>query len=686
MLIEGQNVLWVGKFDLTKKNSFLVSNNTFYIFFDLTDPVKDFFSQWADKDFKSLTSNLFLNQLEKQFGEISAANKSNFLKTFTQDSSVELVFTYSKGKNLLLGDLVFILNKGPFKFNFIEKDEINDYISSRSQKNISTPEKMSEPPEDLKALSSSRDDLESQFQSQSSDIKKFVDEQNMRLNSERRLVKLIKDLAELNDIDDLLLILRKELKGFNYLREPLLIYTLDGESVFFSQMRNSERHEWYQNIKLDWPEKFTVAKGADLANWVNVLNRPISKLVLLPFSLDLSQRFFPKAKALLIVEDLSLADQQALSHQFLLDRQQILSMSLDRILIEYQLTLFSYRWEKVFDHLKDPVAVIDANYNVLRSNQKFLNHPDMQSFKCYKVFANRDTPCVGCPMEIEPAVDASVNPERIEFNNKSYRLLRNRIQAPGDQQVLYFHRYYDETQHDQILKTLFQLEKMSSLGELSGHLAHELNNPLTGVMALAQVLQASKEISPQIKKDLNEIETGARRSLGIIKNLMNFTKADQGESLIESLESISLDECVERTLPFLKTALRQHRLFVDLKTKEYLVRLVPQIFQQVIFNLIQNAVQALSEQGTIKIWSEVDEKNQRVKLLVEDNGVGIPPENINRIFDAFYTTKKEGQGTGLGLSISKQIVETFAGYMSVESKPGVFTRFKIEFPYEGSLK
>lgn len=674
---QNQSALWVGKFDHIDINTTSAKPDAFILFLDL-DEVR--IKNTIDTQIE-YSNNIYIfldNLLRKINPDFNNSFINDILKN--KDQKIKIIFCLVFN-DILCADISNTINKffsnkiriRCFKKNILaslnENSFIQEFIERDSSNNGLVLEKK-------KLQSNTTENLEQKFKTQTLDIKMFVDEQNIKLTSERRLIKLIKDLSELGDIDDLLVVLRKELKTFSYVREPTLIYTLDGSNIFFSQMRNLNREEWLQKSNLVWPEQFLVVKGQSLSDWVKVFNRPISKLLILPFRLDLSKRFFPNAKAMLLVEDLSGSDSNQQVHQFLQDRQQILSMSLDRILIEYQLSLFSYRWEKVFDNLKDPVAVIDSNFNVLRSNQAFAKHTQVKTHKCYNVFANRVEPCVGCPMRQNNRVKNEV----IQISTNNYRLMQNKIEDPESDKSIFFHRYYDETKHKQVLRTLFQFEKMSSLGELSGHLAHELNNPLSGIMGLAQVLQQSPEVNNQIKKDLFEIENGAKRSLEIIKNLMEFTNQNSS-TLNENFQLVSIDECVEKTIPLLKTALRQHRLFVDLKSKEYKVKLVPPMFQQVVFNLIQNAAQATKDHGSIKIWSEVDLVSKSVRLLVEDNGEGIADENKERIFDAFYTTKPEGFGTGLGLSLCKQVVEKFDGKISVESKLHEFTRFKIELPF-----
>lgn len=674
---QNQSALWVGKFDHIDIHTTIANPDTFILFLDLDEErIKNTIDTQIELANNAFT---FLDNLLRTINpDFNSSSVNSILKNKDKNNKVIFCLVFNDIFRADISNIIdkFFKNKiriRCFKKNILatlnENSSIQDFIEGESSTDSMVFETK-------KLQSNTTDNLEEKFKTQTLDIKMFVDEQNLKLTSERKLIKLIKDLSELGDINDLLVVLRKELKTFSYVREPTLIYTLDGSNIFFSQMRNLNREEWLQKFNLIWPEQFAVVKGQGLSDWVKVFNRPISKLLILPFRLDLSKRFFPNAKAMLLVEDLSGSDANLQVHQFLQDRQQILSMSLDRILIEYQLSLFSYRWEKVFDNLKDPVAVIDSNFNVLRSNQAFARHTQVKTHKCYNVFANRVEPCVGCPMSQKN----SVKNEVIQIGTNNYRLMQNKIEDSESENSIFFHRYYDETNHKQVLRTLFQFEKMSSLGELSGHLAHELNNPLSGIMGLAQVLQQSPEISNQIKKDLSEIENGAKRSLEIIKNLMEFTNQNSS-SLSENLQLVSIDECVEKTIPLLKTALRQHRLFVDLKSKDYKVKLVPSMFQQVVFNLIQNASQATKDHGSIKIWSEIDLQKNSVRLFVEDNGEGIADENKERIFDAFYTTKTEGFGTGLGLSLCKQVVEKFEGKISVESKLHEFTRFKIVLPF-----
>jgi len=146
---------------------------------------------------------------------------------------------------------------------------------------------------------------------------------------------------------------------------------------------------------------------------------------------------------------------------------------------------------------------------------------------------------------------------------------------------------------------------------------------------------------------------------------------------------ISLNEIVRRTLPMLKTAMRDHRCELNLCEEEYQVRVEPHLMQQVVFNLVNNACQAMKAPGTITIETGriEDEKGKAwIVLKVKDTGIGIPPEIIDSIFEPFFTTKEEGQGTGLGLSMCQSVIRNFGGDISVKSSRPGGTEFTIRLP------
>jgi signal transduction histidine kinase/ActR/RegA family two-component response regulator len=225
---------------------------------------------------------------------------------------------------------------------------------------------------------------------------------------------------------------------------------------------------------------------------------------------------------------------------------------------------------------------------------------------------------------------------------------------------------------------LMQSEKMSAIGQLLSGVAHELNNPLAGIMGFSQLV-LSTEVNPKIRQNLERIYSEAVRSQKIVQNLLGFSRRHEPEKTYCGL-SETIDSVLE---------LRAYQLQVDNVevTREYDRGLpntmldVHQI-QQVVLNLVNNAHQAMMEtpDRPHHLLISTGRKGDVLYATFADNGPGIPPDRLETIFEPFYTTKKEGRGTGLGLSLSRAIVRDHLGTMSVESILGEGTTFRLDLP------
>ena len=239
----------------------------------------------------------------------------------------------------------------------------------------------------------------------------------------------------------------------------------------------------------------------------------------------------------------------------------------------------------------------------------------------------------------------------------------------------------DVTDEKRLAEQLMQQEKLVAVGQLVSGVAHELNNPLAGVMAFAQLLLASPEpLDEEPRQAVEIIQQEARRAAKIVSNLLTFARQQPAERANAQLNEIVVD-----TLELRRYALRSAGVTVTLALDPRLPQTWadPSQLQQVVLNLLVNAEQALaSVEGDrrIGISTSVDPAAQLV-LAVTDNGPGIAREQLDRIFNPFFTTKPVGQGTGLGLSISDSIIREHGGRIRVESVPGAGARFIIELPH-----
>lgn len=507
----------------------------------------------------------------------------------------------------------------------------------------------------LEALTNS---LEAMVEERTQYIKASHSEEGDKLSRERSLIRFIKDLGVQTSFEDILVILRKEVRKVHKMGDPILVFRLKGTKTFFLSFNSGHFTETFSKTVKEFPEEISQMSSSLTQYFANHFGRPFVKALIFPVDLRLTKQFTSgRAEAILCFEN-SLSDKESENFvDVMKDRMGPLSMALDRVLLESELSRFAFRWEQTFDGLRDPIAIVDVDYNVTRANRKFSQSHIYH--KCHVDFADKDKICDGCPVqqvlaEGKPATGQVRRHDRL-YQVHSYPVLFQEGRKPTN----VVNQYVDITESRDLYLRMLQSEKMGAIGLLAGNIAHELNNPLTGLRSLSQVLLVEAEENSTLKSDLIEIEKATARSQKIIKNLLDFSKGED-----QPLESVSLDEIVERTLPMLKSAMRNHRLQVDLQAGAKRVYVEFNLLQQVVFNLVNNACQAMKDSGTLTIRTYL--QGQRAYLEVQDTGPGIPHDIQSRIFEPFFTTKKEGLGTGLGLSMSRAVIERFGGEISLK--------------------
>jgi signal transduction histidine kinase/ActR/RegA family two-component response regulator len=225
---------------------------------------------------------------------------------------------------------------------------------------------------------------------------------------------------------------------------------------------------------------------------------------------------------------------------------------------------------------------------------------------------------------------------------------------------------------------LMQAEKLSAIGQLVSGVAHELNNPLAGIMGFAQLL-LNNELNPKNRRHLERIYNEAVRSQKIVQNLLTFSRRHRPEMTFRSLND-AIDSVLE---------LRAYQLQVDNVevARHYDLNLPRTMFdyhqlQQVILNLVNNAHQAMMDVGDRprRLTIRTARDGGVLRASFADTGPGIARDRLDRIFDPFFTTKKEGKGTGLGLSLSRAILKDHKGRLAVDSVLGEGTTFSVELP------
>lgn len=230
---------------------------------------------------------------------------------------------------------------------------------------------------------------------------------------------------------------------------------------------------------------------------------------------------------------------------------------------------------------------------------------------------------------------------------------------------------------DQAQSQLIQSEKMAAFGQLGAGIAHEVKNPLAGILGCAQLSLRKVDRETPVGKNLTLIEKETRRCKSIIENLLRFARQEKA-----ILEPIHVNPVVADAIAIVGHQLGMHKITVE----QELADGVPEIhgnsnqLQQVLMNLMINAQQAMEgEAGTVRITTLHNESGH-VEIRVADTGPGMTPEIKEKLFEPFFTTKPGGKGTGLGLSVSFGIVKDHNGEIRVESEPGQGATFVLTFP------
>jgi len=229
-----------------------------------------------------------------------------------------------------------------------------------------------------------------------------------------------------------------------------------------------------------------------------------------------------------------------------------------------------------------------------------------------------------------------------------------------------------------VQERLLQSEKMSSVGQLVSGVAHELNNPLTGVMGFAQLLLL-RDLDETARRQVETIYAEAERASKIVSNLLTFARRRRAQK-----EPANINELLERVLELRQYDLRVHNINIDLHLDDAMPETMADAnqIQQVFLNIIINAEQAMrpddGREGTLRI--ETRARGDAIVASFRDSGAGMSAETVRRIFDPFFTTKEAGEGTGLGLTISYGIIEDHGGRIWAESQVGRGTTFFVELP------
>ena len=342
-------------------------------------------------------------------------------------------------------------------------------------------------------------------------------------------------------------------------------------------------------------------------------------------------------------------------------------------------------WRSTFDSITDLISIHDRDNRLLRVNTAFASKQgtspkELLGKTCHQVTHGTLTPPVDCPVlqtlrTGKPSVVEVFQADRGAWVQESTSPIFGQDgEVAGTVNII-----KDITEFRAMEQRLMMTDRLASIGELVSGIAHELNNPLTGVIGFSQLLM-ERDVSPEIKEDLTIVSSEAQRAARIVKNLLTFARKHAPVKQPSQINSV-----IEDVLRLRSYEQKVNNIEVIKDLAADLPEIMADYFQmqQVFLNLVINAEFFMIEshkKGTLTISTTTVDGYVRVSFV--DDGPGILAENLGRIFDPFFTTKEVGKGTGLGLSICHGIVAEHQGRLYAKSEIGKGATFVVELPLE----
>ncbi len=340
----------------------------------------------------------------------------------------------------------------------------------------------------------------------------------------------------------------------------------------------------------------------------------------------------------------------------------------------------------VFDTVGVGISIVDKDLRIIKCNERqkellVRDIKDIEGRHCYEVYCGIDSPPLICPAIETIERNREVFLKEVTKKGRIFEINTSPLRDRNGNITGVVEVSVDITDKKKTEEALYQAEKLAAVGRLAAGIAHELNNPLGNIIGYAKLLLQSSNLGDWEREKLSVIIEQAQKGSDIIRGLLEFSHQRPLE-----LREVNINNSIERVLSSMESFLKIGNIRVK---KEF--NLIPPVMadekqiEQVFYNIILNAVQALEGKSEGCIEINTMNLNSSVQVSIKDNGPGIPKEHLSLIFDPFFTTKPPGKGTGLGLSICSEIIKKHGGSIWVESRQGEGAVFNILLPLRMSL-
>jgi two-component system, NtrC family, sensor kinase len=354
---------------------------------------------------------------------------------------------------------------------------------------------------------------------------------------------------------------------------------------------------------------------------------------------------------------------------------------------EQQLRSEKDKLQALINALGEGTYVVNNNFIIefqsLLLEEKF---PQAVEKKCYQAYFNRGNPCDFCLSQKTIGMMALNQVETVTNDGRHHELTFSPF-VDFDRQIKNIVLIRDITNRKLAEAEAARAGYLASIGELAAGVAHEINNPIHGIISLAEMIQDNSSDENMTLSVAQRIINEGERIAGIVSNLLSFAR----ERDTKVTASVDIGEILKRSLELIEKQIKKDgiHLIIDLSPNLAKIQVVSQEIQQVFLNLLSNARYALNQKYAGKDINKIlrikgcnvnIDGNSFVRIIFHDSGVGIPEEALDKVSQPFYSTKPPSEGTGLGLSISKEIVAGYEGKIFIESEYGVFTNVMIDLP------
>ncbi|HEY9054183.1 MAG TPA: GNAT family N-acetyltransferase, partial [Rectinemataceae bacterium] len=345
-----------------------------------------------------------------------------------------------------------------------------------------------------------------------------------------------------------------------------------------------------------------------------------------------------------------------------------------------ELALSRNKLDAFFNGITTPISIQDINYNVVAANfaaRKYFEKSaeELIGSKCYKAFFDRDRPCIECMAQDCLHTRLPFSVERQDAKGLlNFQLNFYPIATPKDSPMIFLEFFQDVTKQKTLQEELIQSEKLAGIGTLVSGIAHEINNPLGAILGTADLMLPETPEGSRLQEYTQDIIRYAQNAAEVIRDLMVYSRKTKS-----SPELVNVVTVLENSL---KLAMRGIDFGSITVRKNYNqtseIQANSTELQQVFLNLVVNAVQAMNSDGILSL--DVYQEDYDVVVVVQDTGKGIDKQNLDKVFNPFFTTKEPGAGTGLGLSIAHHIVSKLGGRILLDSKESKGTSFTVILP------